>query len=210
MNGQGLRHLLDPLLSGPLAPYDVECPNAPHAASEHSVEQLTRMLGGLRPRPPQLEWWNSSDDGRAYCGWEESLEVLRQAAATSAEKQMPLGVLGFSQGAAVAAAVAALAERGQFPRLSCVVLVAGFLPRAESLRDLFSPPLQVPSLHVYGEQDPFAKHAPGLLAGFDGAARQELRWPGGHTIPTEPPLADVIGRFLASYLGPMPNASLGV
>jgi pimeloyl-ACP methyl ester carboxylesterase len=64
------------------------------------------------------------------------------------------------------------------------VLVAGFTPRAAELAPLFAgPPLEVPSLHVWGTQDPLAKHGPALAEKFSAGSRQVVTWPGGHKLP---------------------------
>jgi hypothetical protein len=45
-------------------------------------------------------------------------------------------------------------------------------------------PIEIPSLHVWGSADPFAKHAPMLLQRFAPGTREELSWAGRHTVPT--------------------------
>ena len=50
-------------------------------------------VGARAAPPPYLSWWNATDDGRVYRGWDESRAQLAALAA-----QGPFGVLGFSQG----------------------------------------------------------------------------------------------------------------
>jgi predicted esterase len=201
MNGAGLRHMireLEPRLSDVL---DFEYPDAPHLASEASVAGIASLMGGFRPKPPNRQWWSSSDDGLAYQGWDTSRELLRASAEglVTAKPQHGVALLGFSQGAAVAATLAALSRRGAFPPLRFVVLVAGFAPRAHDIEPLFDAPIDVPSLHVWGEADPFAKHSPKLLARFAPDTRQTLSWPGRHTIPTSGDPADTIVEFMRAH-----------
>ena len=149
-------------------------------ALDAAVAGLEQHMAVPRGAPPHLQWWNASDDGRAYQGWDNSLRVLREAL----ERHPGAGVLGFSQGAAVAAAVAALSCHGQLPALRFAVLVAGFIPRAAELAPLFEgAPLDLPSLHVWGTADPIGKHGPALADKFSAATRQVLTWPGGHKLP---------------------------
>lgn len=194
MNGPGLRHLLKDL--EPRLPHvSWVYPSAPHGASDESVAGVASLLGGFRPKPPNLEWWNAGTDGTAYRGWEESVSTLR----VEAGRHESIGVLGFSQGAAVAALLAALAREGDFPALRFVVLIAGFLPRAPELASLFAPPLDLPSLHVFGKRDPFAKHAPPLAERFVAEKRHLLAWEGPHTIPTSGAAADVLVEFVRAH-----------
>lgn len=171
---------------------EVVYPNAPHTASDASVLGLANLMGGFRAKPPNLEWWNASDDGRTYRGWPASLEQLRNEIDPSA----PTALLGFSQGAAAAAALAALSQAGVFPPLACVVLVAGFPPRAEELAPHFAAPIAVPSLHVWDPADPFAKYSPALFERFAETTREQLLWAGRHAVPAEPPQADTLVDFI--------------
>jgi len=60
----------------------------------------------------------------------------------------------------------------------------------------------VPSLHVLGDADPFAKHGPALFERFDPETRQLLRWPGRHLVPSEGAAADAIIEFALQHAGP--------
>jgi predicted esterase len=197
MNAAGLRHMMADLESRLAPALDIVYLDAPHAASAESVAGLAEMLGGLRPKPPNLQWWNASDDRLVYHGWNESREHVARAIAG----QPAVGLLGFSQGAAFAAALAAAASRGEFPPLGFVILVAGFLPRARDIARLFDSPVAVPSLHVLGDADPFAKFGPALFDRFDPTSRQLLRWPGRHLVPSEGAAADAIIEFALQHAG---------
>jgi predicted esterase len=117
-----------------------------------------------------------------------------------AEQSSVLGVIGFSQGALVAAVLAGLASRGDFPALRYVVIIAGRTPRADTLRPLFEHTLDVPSLHVWGERDPIATPAAAELAErFAPAQREVLVWPGSHRVPTRGEAADKIVEFVERH-----------
>ena len=202
LNGAVLRRLL-----GDLAPrlselVDLRFPDAPHTASEASVTTLLRRMGGNPSPPPHLEWWNASADGRTYQGWQASLELLR----AEVQGYPSVALFGFSQGAAVAAALAALACRGAFPALRCVVLVAGFAPRSAELLPLFDAPLAVPSLHVWGEADAFAQHGPALESKFSSLTRRGVTWPGAHRVPTRGAAADAIVEFVRTHTRDEPES----
>lgn len=215
MNGAGLRHMmaeLEPRLSDLLA---FEYPDAPHLASEASVAGIASLLGGFRPKPPNRQWWNAGDDGLAYHGWDETRDGLRATAELIVSAARPpemtaqpwaatsprqgVALLGFSQGAAVAAALAALSLRGEFPPLRFVVLVAGFSPRARDIEPLFDSPIEVPSLHAWGCADPFAKHAPRLLERFAPHIRQVLEWAGRHVVPTSHAAGDTLVELIRRH-----------
>jgi predicted esterase len=195
MNGAGLKHLMAPV-EPLLAPtVDLVYPDAPHPASDDSVAAIAQLMGGFRPKPPNLQWWNASDDGASYVGW----EATRARIAAELAAQPRAGLLGFSQGAAVAAALAAASSHGLFPPVRFVIAIAGFLPRAHDIAPLFAEPVRVPSLHVWGLADSMAKHAPQLAERFDPAQRELVTWPGRHTIPTTGAAAETILAFVQRH-----------
>ncbi len=194
-NGAVLRASLEPLLPEIEPEVDLDCPDAPHACSEETVERMQRAWGLDRLAPPHLYWWNATDDGRVYRGWDES---RAQIAALASEG--PFGLLGFSQGAGVAAALAALAAHGQFPVPRFVALIAGRTPRSDDLKPLFAQPLRVPSLHVWGERDHLAKAtAPLMMEQFAAEDREAIAWPGPHTVPTRGEAAAAIVKFVQRH-----------
>lgn len=195
MNGAGLQHMmlgLEPLLARHV---ELVYPDAPHAASEESVTGLAQRTGGFRAKPPNLQWWSAGDDGTAYAGW----EATRARLAAELERYPGAGVLGFSQGAAVAATLAAASSRGLFPELGFVIPIAGFTPRAHGLASLFSEPVRVPSLHVWGLADRLARHSSDLAQRFDPALCEVATWPGRHTVPTQGSAADALVAFVQRH-----------
>jgi pimeloyl-ACP methyl ester carboxylesterase len=198
-NGSGFRAALDGL-AGRL-PRDVElvCLDAPHSCSEGAVERLRSARGLEAPPPPWLSWWDATDDGTVYHGLEETLAVIRAAL----ERHPNAGILGFSQGAILGAAIAALAERGDLPAIAYAILVAGRVPRATALTPAFTTLIDVPSLHVWGTEDSFAvAEAPVLVERFAPAVRQTVVWKGPHTVPTRGPAADRIVEFVEASGAP--------
>ncbi|XP_074045300.1 esterase OVCA2 [Macrotis lagotis] len=163
------------------------------------------------PRPPQEEpraWWFSEPGAAAFSALEEpaecrGLEAALGAVARAVADLGPLdGLLGFSQGAALAALVCALGQAGdpRFPPLRFVILVSGFIPRGPALAPPFQrAPLGLPSLHVVGDSDRIIPAPESLrLAGrFSGAVT--LRHPGGHFIPAAAAQRQAYLQFLDQF-----------
>ena len=170
-------------------------------------------------------WWRAHEDGPGPDTLGELLALLDPPPSRRAPQQ-PLppqhqralqpaegperGVLiaGFSQGAAVAAALAAMTVREHSPRSMRVVLVAGFLPG----------PLEVPAasaaddlrmLVITGEQDtvvdPF--HGELLARRFrrQGWAVVEASHPGGHW--WDDAVTDLAATWLAHHPTPAERSS---
>jgi hypothetical protein len=190
MNGAVMRGHLAEL--APRLPGEVVYASAPHTCSEEGVARLYAGWGIERLPGPYLTWWDATDDGKAYRGWEATRDALR----TLLEEHPGAGLLGFSQGAIVAALAAGLAARGELPEVGFVVAVAGRTPRADALRGYFESVLAVPSLHVWGESDPMAGGSAELVERFEPATRQVVKWPGSHRVPARGPAADAIVQFL--------------
>ena len=45
-------------------------PDAPHACTDDAVDRLYAVWDAPRQPPPYFMWWDASDDGREYRGWE--------------------------------------------------------------------------------------------------------------------------------------------
>lgn len=195
-NGSQFRAHLTPLIERLPAHVVVEVPHAPHTCSEAGVTRLEQMMASPRLPPPHLAWWDATDDGHHYRGWETSLELIRGLAQSAGS----LGLIGFSQGAILAAALTALAEDRAFPALRFVVLVAGRKPRAEIFQPLFARELATSSLHVWGERDAFGNtQSAQLVQNFSAETREVVKWPGPHVLPTHGPGADAIVDFVARH-----------
>lgn len=168
---------------------ELVAPDGPFDADPAAVVPL----GSDPARGPHRTWWKATDDGTVYHGWEDARS---RVAALLAEA--PSGVLGFSQGAMLAATVAAWSARGEVPPIRCAVMVAGRIPRAVALAPLFEAPIDLPSLHVWGARDPMAPLGPDLAARFVGAER--LEWSGPHVVPTRGAAGAALAAFLARHL----------
>jgi predicted esterase len=167
--------------------------DAPHGCPEQPVRRLHGVWGLPPQLPPYLCWWNASADGSIYEGWDSTRELV----ASEIERHGASGILGFSQGAIVAAAAVALSERGELPPLDAAVLIAGRVPRATVFAEAFAWPLDTRSLHVWGERDTLTgSYAPALADCFSPETRQICTWPGAHAIPKHGRVAGVIAEFV--------------
>jgi len=199
-HGAALRAGFAPIAAAVGTALDVNYPDAPHACSPESLERVYPG-SARRPAPPNLTWCRADDQGRVYEGWAATITMLRALLSTAAAAGQRVGVLGFSQGAMVASALAAMAGRGELPPLACVVLVAGSVPRAIELQPLFERPIDLPSLHVWGSRDNVTgAYSPLLAERFAEARREIATWRGPHVLPTSGPAAHAIIAFLQRHL----------
>lgn len=185
-------------LLGPLAErIRVVAPDAPLTCSDDAVTRFYAGAGVAQPPGPYRTWWRANEDNTEYEGWEQTRALLERLF----REHSPVGVLGFSQGAMVASACAALSSCGELPPLRFAILVAGRVPRANAFRELFESPIRVPSMHVWGEHDAFSKDtAPMLMEHFDSASRERCVWPGGHVFPTSGLAGAALTRFIEGRL----------
>jgi Ran GTPase-activating protein (RanGAP) involved in mRNA processing and transport/predicted esterase len=143
--------------------------------------------------PHQRCWWKTSDDNRAYAGWEASVRQI--------DAHLPAdGVLGFSQGAALTGLYAAL----RTDALRFVICVAGFPSRADAHQVLLEPDsIALPSFHLWGERDTMVEPARSraLAEVFVGPTLQSHA--GGHFAPDHLPV-DALRVFLTAFLDAPP------
>lgn len=153
-------------------------------ALRRALKQRAELLYAEGPHHLPMEeglgrfcWWRHNDG--CYEGAEESLAYLERLV----EENEVDGVLGFSQGAVVAALLAAMPDR--FPRLRLLICIGGFLPRDAALLSHFADPIPVPSLHVAGRADQIVPldQSTALAARFSDA--EVLLHDSGHYIPAD-------------------------
>ncbi|XP_020778807.2 LOW QUALITY PROTEIN: esterase OVCA2 [Boleophthalmus pectinirostris] len=136
-------------------------------------------------------WWFSDVAARSFSaqqkcevslGLDQSVTAVRDAVKT----QGPFdGILGFSQGAAFVAMLCSLQEQNLEPdfHFRFAILVAGFRSACTEHERFYESPLQIPSLHVVGQEDRVIPDhmSKDLLPVFKDP--QILTHPGGHFVP---------------------------
>jgi predicted esterase len=142
---------------------------------------------------------NEQTDRKTYEALERSLEVLAEAI----EGIERVGVLGFSQGCALAVILASLASRGD-PRFGAVrfgLLLSGFKPVFDE-PDVVKYPIEggFPRLLLVGDADPLFRGGQAVLTAldeaFEGDAAQTAVVPGlSHDLPTDPAVVQRLIEF---------------
>ncbi|KAK6923809.1 Serine hydrolase FSH [Dillenia turbinata] len=138
--------------------------------------------------PPYYEWFHNNRDFREFYGLEECLLYIEDCMI----KHGPFdGILGFSQGAVLAAALPGIQSQGaaltKVPKIKFLIIISGGkfggikygLPKLAT--NAYSSPVQCPSLHFLGETDFQKADGVDLMNSFvDPIA---IHHPKGHTVP---------------------------
>lgn len=188
-NGAVFRSRLGHLRKGLKAKCDFFFLDAPHAApGEPEVEGMD----GAGTREDPRSWWVWDDGAGAagrpslvasYRGLDASLTLLKAALAEHAPID---GILGFSQGGAMAALLLSDLAAAGTPLPAFAILAGAFAPRdPAAAAALAAARLTTPTLFIAGDADALVPRARSeeLAAAFAGDAAW-LRHPGGHAVPT--------------------------
>ncbi|KAI6692136.1 hypothetical protein NL676_019846 [Syzygium grande] len=138
--------------------------------------------------PPYFEWFQGNQDYTEYENFEECIAFIEDFMV----KNGPFdGLLGFSQGAVLSAALPGMQEEGlvltKVPKIKFVILVCGAklggskLSAPRLATNAFSAPIECPSLHVIGETDIVKTEGIALLDSFVDPL--VIHHPEGHTVP---------------------------
>ncbi|KAJ3695847.1 hypothetical protein LUZ60_001224 [Juncus effusus] len=139
-------------------------------------------VDGIFP-PPYYEWFQFSKDFMEYINFDECLAYIEELMI----KHGPFdGLMGFSQGAILSAALPGLQEKGlaltKVPKLKYLVIMSGAKFKLEGITGkAYSTKIELPSLHIYGEQDFLKENAENLLDSFVDPL--VIVHPKGHTVP---------------------------
>jgi len=180
-----------------------------------AAEATTETDPALAPRG----WWRVNEDRTQTNGLEDSLAVLRDVLA----KDHYDGVFGFSQGAAMAAILAALLEKPAVhppflingepphPPLQFCVAVAGFRPGSPLCDVILLPSYPTRSLHILGRTDVIVvEERSKTLLDISSNKRVEYH-DGGHFVPSKAPWRNFMRSYLrdpaGDVLAPGPAAS---
>ncbi|KAB1214528.1 hypothetical protein CJ030_MR5G013429 [Morella rubra] len=180
-SGEILKKLIGRLPEAVLEKLDFDFLDAPFPAGGKSdVEGIYD--------PPYYEWWQANEDFTVYKNFDECLEYVEDYMI----KHGPFdGVLGFSMGATLAAAMPGMQAEGvaftKVPKLKFLIILSGAklggskFGAPKLAANAFSSPIACPSLHFIGETDFMKPEGIALLESFvDPVVIHHSK---GHTVP---------------------------
>ncbi|KNA20934.1 hypothetical protein SOVF_047990 [Spinacia oleracea] len=133
--------------------------------------------------PPYYEWFQFNKEFTTYTKFEECLEYIQELMI----KHGPIdGLLGFSQGAILSAALPGLQAQGyaltKVPKIKFLVIIGGAKFKAETWAEkAYASPIECPSLHFLGKDDFLKPHGEELLKSVVDPV--VIHHPKGHTVP---------------------------
>lgn len=133
--------------------------------------------------PPYYEWFQFNEGFTEFRNFDECLAYIEELMI----KHGPFdGLMGFSQGAALSAALPGLQAKGlalkSVPPVNNVVIIGGGKIHAPAVAEkAFDVKIQCPSLHFIGELDFLKEPGEALLDAFVDPI--VVRHPSGHTVP---------------------------
>ncbi|TCD66755.1 hypothetical protein EIP91_000996 [Steccherinum ochraceum] len=176
---------------------------------ELGASEAAEVDPALQPRG----WWKADPERKQTIGIEASIALLRDVL----QKDRYEGVFGFSQGASMAALLAALLERphsrpeflvngeAPHPPLKFCVAVAGFRPKGTVGDAVFDTPFVTPTLHVLGRTDVIVveERSKTLL---DVSENKRVEWhDGGHFVPSKANWRTFFREYLRDPTGNVPS-----
>uniref|UniRef100_A0A2K6A6K5 Esterase OVCA2 n=2 Tax=Mandrillus leucophaeus TaxID=9568 RepID=A0A2K6A6K5_MANLE len=152
---RGFREKTGALRKALRARAELVCLSGPHPLPDAPGPEGARSdFGSCPPEEQPRGWWFSEQEADVFSaleepavcrGLEESLGMVAQALSRLGPFD---GLLGFSQGAALAAFICALGQAGdpRFPLPRFIILVSGFCPRGLGFKEsILQRPLSLPS-----------------------------------------------------------------
>nr|XP_043632587.1 esterase AGAP003155-like [Erigeron canadensis] len=138
--------------------------------------------------PPFYEWFQSDLEFKEYYNFEECMAKIQEFMVNHGPYD---GILGFSQGAMLTAAIPGMQKKGvaltEVPKVKFVIVISGAkfggtkFGTPKLTADSFSTPVTTPSLHLIGEEDFMKQENIDLLESFLDPV--VIKHPKGHTIP---------------------------
>lgn len=165
------------------------------------------------PSTTPRAWWKTNPEKTTAHGLEDSIIILRDIL----QRDRYDGVFGFSQGAAMAALLAALLERphsyspflidgeAPHPPFKFCVAVSGFKAPGSLSAETFGTSYSTPTLHVIGRNDVIVieERSKGLLDLSQNKRLEEHD--GGHFVPSKANWREFFRKYLADPLGTVPS-----
>lgn len=192
MNPDWLREWLLPIEEALADKLEFVYPCAPIACPEDEVVSMTKRFQAVIPESrlgggQNWCWYRATDDKPpVYIGLEQTLADLHELSISHGGFD---GVLGWSQGATVAAIMAAVQcnQHGYDFGLKWAIVCGGFRPGDTEIKRWFENKIDLPSLHVVGKKESgfMLKRGAELSANF--IASDWLETPVGHVMPIKHP-----------------------
>lgn len=191
-----------------LLPVDLDGPSS-LAALGASEANTTSSDPSTMPRA----WWKSNPERTIAHGLEDSILLLRDIL----QRDRYDGVFGFSQGAAMAALLAALLEKphsyppflidgeAPHPPFKFCVAVSGFKAPGSLSAETFGTSYYTPTLHVLGRNDVIVveERSKSLLDLSHNKRLEEHD--GGHFVPSKANWREFFRNYLTDPLGVIPS-----
>ncbi|KAK8861602.1 hypothetical protein IAR55_002425 [Kwoniella newhampshirensis] len=160
------------------------------------------------PETTPRAWWLTVNDHKTYKRFDETVAYLHDFLS----KNEPFdGIMGFSQGAGMAALLSALLEKPNLhpnfpsepalPKFKFAIFVGGFLPTPEShdFSSWFPLPATLPTLHVSGKNDTLiTPERTQTLVDKCENARLEFH-DGGHYTPSKASWRHFFNAYISSF-----------
>lgn len=142
-------------------------------------------------------WWNTNKSRPKYYNFDGAFDVVR----TTIESEGPFaGVMGFSQGAALAGIMCQHIHNlhPSQPRLKFGLFFCGFKVMVPEHRHFYSHPISVPTMHILGSLDTIVpeKRAMALYDACEADKRVLLVHPGGHFVPSSKDVLTQVTQFV--------------
>lgn len=180
-------------IDAPIILQPIDLDGDPSNVSLNSFGASEANAASSDPALTPRAWWKANPERTTAHGLEESLMVLRDVLTRDRFD----GVFGFSQGAAMAALLAALLEKphayepfliggeAPHPRFQFCVAVSGFKVSDPISDKIFGGSYETPTLHVIGKTDVIVvEERSKALLSVSANARVEVH-EGGHFVPSQ-------------------------
>jgi len=179
-NSTILRSQVQPLKEGVSVPVDFVTVDAPSLAAG------------------DFGWWHGDIPGYRdeFQGWSRTRDWLAWLFETNGPFD---GVLGFSQGAALAGLLPGLSAVETRIHLGFVIMAGGFRSQAPEHRELFArrEAYGIPSFHIIGDTDTVVRPADSRHLASAFTSPVIVSHPGGHVIGATPHITSALADFLA-------------
>ncbi|KIM64014.1 hypothetical protein SCLCIDRAFT_116295, partial [Scleroderma citrinum Foug A] len=200
-------------LDGPIVLQPIDLDGDSSNASLSALGASEAALASSDPTLAPRAWWKANPDRTVASGLEESLMVLRDV--------LQRERYDFSQGAAMAALLAALLEKPDtyqpflidghppHPRFQFCVSVSGFKVSDPISNEIFRDSYETPTLHVIGKTDVIVvEERSRALLNVSTSARLEEH-AGGHFVPSQTRWRSFWREYLRNPNGDVPSPGHG-